>query len=129
MIVVDSSVWIDHFRNNATTPVKKLRALPKPGRLIVGDLVLLEVLQGARDHRHAIRLEQIMRQFRVEAMLDADLAAKAAANYRMLRDRGITIRKTPDLIIATFCGERGHSLLHDDRDFDAIAGPLGLVIA
>ena len=126
MIVVDSSVWIDHFRNNATVSVQKFRDLGRPTRIVVGDLVLLEVLQGARDNRHAVRLEQILRQFRVEAMLDDAVAVKAAANYRMLRAQGITVRKTIDLIIATFCVERRHSLLHDDRDFDLIVPHIGL---
>jgi predicted nucleic acid-binding protein len=93
---------------------------------LVGDLVLLEVLQGARNDRHAAQIERELRVFKIERMLDDGIAVKAAANYRALRDRGITVRKTIDLIIATFCVERGHSLLHDDRDFDPVAAHLGL---
>jgi predicted nucleic acid-binding protein len=90
--------------------------------------VLLEVLQGARDDRHAQDVETELRVFRIERMLNDDVAVKAARNYRMLRGRGITVHKTVDLIIATFCVERGHSLLHDHRDFDVMAPHLGLNI-
>ena len=92
----------------------------------MGDLVLLEVLQGARDEQHAMRIEMDLREFRIERMLDEELAVRAAGHYRALRDRGVTVRKTVDLIIGTFCLERGHVLLHDDRDFNSMAMHLGL---
>jgi len=126
MIVVDSSVWIGHFRGTETRATNHLNAMIDEDEVIVGDLVLLEVLQGSRDDRHATLLERNLREFPVERMLDDVIAVKAATNYRMLRGRGITIHSTVDLIIATFCVERGHSLLHDDRDFDVIAPHLGL---
>jgi predicted nucleic acid-binding protein len=65
----------------------------------------------------------------VVSLVDAELAVKAAANYRLLRRRGITIRKTIDLLIGTFCIERGHTLLHSDRDFAPIESLLGLQTA
>ena len=126
MIVVDSSVWIGHLRNLETRAVRALRALDDPSLILVGDIVLLEVLQGARDEAQAIRIERDLRQFQVEAMMSGDLAVRAARNYRTLRERGVTIRKTVDVIIATFCVDRKHALLHDDRDFDAFADHLGL---
>ena len=128
MIVVDSSVWIGQSRGADTRAVSQLNEVIDENEIIVGDLVLLEVLQGARDDRHALRLERTLRQFPVETMLDEALAVKAATNYRMLRTRGVTVRTTIDLIIATFCVDRGHGLLHDDRDFEAMAIPLGLTI-
>ncbi len=67
-----------------------------------------------------------MRSFEVVPMLDDALAVEAAVNYRLLRQRGFTVRKTIDLIIGTFCIERGHELLHDDRDFDPMVRYLGL---
>ena len=97
--------------------------------ILVGDLILLEVLQGARDELAAARIERGLRRFEVVPLLDADLAPRAARNYRRLRDMGITIRKTNDIIIGTFCIERGCSLLHDDRDFVAMEAHLGLVAA
>jgi predicted nucleic acid-binding protein len=129
MIVVDTSVWIAHFRNQATPAVAALRALPNPNDIIVGDLVLLECLQGARDEAHASRIETSMRAFQIEAMLDADIAINAARNFRTLRALGQTPRKTIDTIIATFCIRKGYRLLHQDRDFEPMVVHLGLLAA
>jgi predicted nucleic acid-binding protein len=96
---------------------------------LVGDLILLEVLQGARDEAHSARIEGGLRRFDVVLLLDADLAPRAARNYRKLRDMGITIRKTNDIIIATFCIDHRCLLLHDDRDFGPMEEYLGLVAA
>jgi predicted nucleic acid-binding protein len=126
MIVVDSSVWIAHLRDLDSTAVRTLRTLDDPDMILVGDIVLLEVLQGARDEERAARIESDLRQFKIERMLDVQLAVRAARNYRNLRERGVTIRKTVDVIIGTFCIDNGHALLHDDRDFDAMALHLGL---
>src|SRR5205814_7301276 len=106
MIVVDSSVWIAQIRRTGAEALHKLRSIENLSGIIVGDLVLLEVLQGTRDDLHAAKIEREMRKFTVERMLDDSIAVKAASNYRMLRSRGITVRKTTDLIIATFCIER-----------------------
>jgi len=89
---------------------------------------LLEVLQGARDELHSSRIERDMRQFEVVPMLNDVLAVKAARNYRFLRRRGITIRKTVDIIVGTFCIEHNHELLHDNRDFSPMVEHLGLRI-
>jgi predicted nucleic acid-binding protein len=129
MIVVDSSVWIAELRGLDTEPVRTLRSITETDEILVGDLIMLEVLQGARDERHAARIERNLRQFRIERMLDDELAVSAAEYYRDLRKRGITIRKTIDLIIGAFCIARAHVLLHDDRDFDPMAAHLGLQVA
>lgn len=130
MIFVDSSVWIANLRGSESDAVRKLRSYADndDGQLLVGDLVLLEVLQGARDEAHAARIEQNLRRFPVAAMLDDGLAVQAARNYRSLRGRGITVRKTADMIIGTFCIEGGHTLLHEDRDFDPMVQHLGLQV-
>ena len=129
MIVVDSSVWIAHLRDIGSLAVGKLRAIEDEDEVIVCDLILLEVLQGARDEMHAARIEESLRQFEVVPMLDDALAVRAARNDRTLRQRGITVRKTIDVIIGTFCIERNHQLLHDDRDFDPMVRHLGLRVA
>lgn len=129
MILVDSSVWIAHLRAQRTKAVARLEAAARREPLLIGDLILLEVLQGARDEAHAARIERGLRGFAVVPLLDAELAPRAARNYRKLRERGITIRKTADVIIGTYCIERGHSLLHDDRDFEPMAEHLGLKFA
>lgn len=129
MTLVDSSVWIAYLRGHETTATAKLSALALANDVLVGDVIMLEVLQGARGDRHAAWLEQKLRLYQIVTLLNHDLAVLAAKNYRLLRSLGITIRKTPDLIIGTFCIEHGHRLLHADRDFDPMAAHLGLMVA
>ena len=128
MILVDSSVWISHLRGDRTQATAKLEAAAMREPLLIGDLILLAVLQGARDEAHAMRIERGLRSYAVVPLLNPDLAPHAARNYRKLRDLGVTIRKTADIIIATFCIERRHSLLHDDRDFAPMQQHLGLTV-
>lgn len=117
MIVVDSSAWIPYFHGVENHAVRLLDSIEDTTTIAVGDLVLLEVLQGARSDRSAYLIESELREFHVVAMLDDAVAVASAQNYRILRALGITVRKTPDLIIATFCIAGGHQLLHQDRDF------------
>ena len=127
MILVDSSVWIDHLRNAVTRPVSHLRSLiSREEELLVGDLILCEILQGLRTDTEARLVEEALREFEVVSLVGPELAVMAAANYRFMRSRGFTIRRTIDLIIGTFCIERGHFLLHGDRDFSPMAQYLGL---
>jgi predicted nucleic acid-binding protein len=129
MILVDSSVWIAHLRGRTTPATTKLKAAAEREPLLVGDLILLEVLQGARDNAHAARIERALREYAIVSLLDDRLAAQGARNYRRLRGLGLTIRKTADIIIGTFCIEHGHSLLHEDRDFEPMEKHLGLKAA
>lgn len=129
MIFVDSSVWIAHLRGHQTPATAKLEAAASSEPLLIGDLILLEILQGARDEVHAARIERSLRRYAVVPLLNANLASRAARNYRKLRSLGITIRKTADIIIGTFCIEHGHVLLHDDRDFAPMEEHLGLLVA
>ena len=128
MILVDSSVWIAQLRGRTTPATVKLEAAAAREPLLIGDLILLEVLQGARDEVHDARIEQALRQYAMVPLLGADLASRAARNYRRLRELGITVRKTADIIIGTFCIEHHHALLHDDRDFDPMQRHLGLEV-
>jgi predicted nucleic acid-binding protein len=130
VIVVDSSVWIAQLRGEDSAATRKLGMIVERAddRVLVGDLILLEVLQGARDEAHAARLERALLLYPVAAMLDETIAVQAARNYRHLRGRGVTVRKTVDMIIGTFCLVQGHVLLHDDRDFDPMAIHLGLEV-
>jgi predicted nucleic acid-binding protein len=127
VIVVDSSVWIDSIRHELTPQVDVLRRIDVD-QLIVGDLIMLEVLRGVRTEREAAKHEQRFRALGVTALSDPDIAAIAASNYRKLRARGITIRSSIDVLIATYCMERGHRLLHQDRDFDPFERYLGLEV-
>ena len=126
MIVVDTSVWIAHFRDEASAAVTKLRAMANPSDIIVGDIILLECLQGARDAAHAAQLEAALRAFQIEVMLGDQPAVEAARLYRALRALGQTPRKTIDVIIGAFCIRRGYQLLHQDRDFEPMSAHLGL---
>lgn len=126
MILVDSSVWIDLLNNAVSEPARQLRELIPTTPLLVGDLILLEVLQGLRNDAQSRLVEHSFRRFETVSLLDPELAVAAAAKYRYLRRLGITIRKTIDLIIGNFCIERGHSLLHSDRDFAPLQRFFGL---
>lgn len=126
MILVDSSVWIAHLRGRQTPETVKLEAAASREPILVGDLILLEILQGARDDAHAALIERGLRQYILVPLLDPDLAARAARNYRKLRELGVTVRKTADVVIGTYCIEHGHRLLHEDRDFAPMERHLGL---
>jgi predicted nucleic acid-binding protein len=117
MILVDSSVWIDYFLGRDTPQVEILDRSLGVMAVGVGDLVLTEVLQGFRDDKDYRIARSIMDELTVFEMLGKDLAIKSAENFRKLRKKGITIRKTADVIIATYCIEHGLPLLFSDKDF------------
>ena len=126
MIVVDSSVWIDYFNGTETSETTLLDSILGVNPIVVGDLILTEVLQGFRNDRDYRRARIALQTLIFEPMVGRDIALASARNFRVLRARGITVRKTIDLFIATFCMENGHHLLHSDRDFDPIREHLGL---
>ena len=117
MIIVDTSVWVDHF-NGKDTPETQILSTALSGHMVAtGDLILLEVLQGFRsdqDYNIAKKYFETLEQFE---MLGIDMALKAAENYRKLRKKGITIRKSADAIIASFCIQNAIPLLFSDKDF------------
>ena len=128
MILVDSSVWIDFFRGNDTPQVDRLDALFAQERIVVGDLILTEVLQGFRTERDFNLARKTLETFEIVDLGGADIALQAAKNFRTLRGLGFTVRRTIDTIIATKCIEAGFNLLHADRDFDPFATHLGLKV-
>jgi predicted nucleic acid-binding protein len=126
VILVDSSVWIDFFRNQPTPQAEWLdRNLGVEG-LIVGDLILAEVLRGFKDDRGFNEVRRMLGRLEQVSLCGEDLAVEAARNLRKLRSRGVTVRGTIDVIIATRCVVNGYRLLHCDRDFDAFEKHLGL---
>jgi predicted nucleic acid-binding protein len=127
VIVVDSSVWIDFLNGRDAPHVKRLRAIIGTDEVIVGDLMLCEVLQGLDDERTAREVEALMRRFEIVSMAGGAIAVTAARNFRSLRRRGITVRKTIDLLIGTWCIENRRPLLHNDSDFHLMARYLGLI--
>ena len=127
MVIVDTTVWIDYLRGTSNPEVRWLDRELQRQRLGLTDLILCEVLQGVRDKRTFDQVREELLNFQVFETGSIDLAVAAAENYRRLRQRGHTIRRTIDCLIATFCLENGHALLHRDRDFDAFES-LGLQI-
>ena len=126
MILVDSSVWIDFFNGRASRETDLLDDLLESDLLLTGDIILTEVLQGFRAESDFRRAKRALDQLEFRPMLGHAIALKSATNYRVLRAKGITVRKTIDMLIATFCIENRHELLHSDRDFDPIQQHLGL---
>ena len=127
MIVVDSSVWIDFLNGRGVRHVRRLQGVLGAEEIIVGDLMFCEVLQGLATERAAREVEALLSRFTVVAMGGTALAISAARNFRFLRQRGFTIRKTIDLLIGTWCIENRTALLHNDKDFQPMARHLGLV--
>ena len=126
MIFVDSSVWIDYFRGITTKETELLDELLGVEPIVIGDLVLAEVLQGFKSDRDFNQAKKLLTSLVMVDMLGHEIAIQAARNFRALRERGMTVRKTIDTIIATYCIENDLSLLHSDRDFDAFAEHLSL---
>ena len=129
MTLVDSSVWIDYFRGTSTAQTDRLDQLLGTEPLVIGDIVLAEVLQGFANDRDFNQAHRLMTSLAVVDIGGQDVAIQAAWNFRSLRARGITIRKTIDTLIATRCIENGLALLYSDRDFDPFVEHLGLASA
>ena len=129
MVLVDSGVWNDYFNGVATKETDLLERLLGREPVAVGDLVLAEVLQGFRDDRDYRTARALLGSLVVFDLLGARRAIKVAENYRALRRLGVTVRKTTDAVIATFCIEQGLPLLFADRDFDPFVAHLGLRVA
>ena len=129
MILVDSSVWIDYFRGVATPQSDRLDALLGVEPLAVGDVILTEVLQGFTSERAFEQALRLMISLSVVEIGGSQIAIQAARNYRTLRARGVTVRKTIDTLIATRCIEDNHALLYSDRDFEPFVEHLGLQVA
>ena len=128
MVIVDSSVWIDLLAQRETPHTVLLAKSIPYDQLGLTDLILFELLQGVRSDSRAEELQERMSQFTLWPTISPGLEVKAAQNYRSLRQRGITVCKTVDTMIATFCIEWGHELLHNDRDFDGFEKYLGLKV-
>ncbi len=126
MILVDSSVWIAYFNGIISPQTDWLDSALGKEMIIVGDLILAEVLQGFQHDRDFQKAKGLLSHFQFYEMLGRELAIKSAQNYRFLRKKGVTIHKTIDIMIGTFCIHHNMSLLHDDQDFDPLSRYLGL---
>jgi hypothetical protein len=128
MLLVDSTVWISYFNGQMTAETDYLDQKLSSRLILVGDLILAEVLQGFRTDAEFELTRVHLGRFVQRSMLTPSLAVASARNYRYLRQRGITIRKTIDCMIASYTIENGHELLHADRDFDPFELHLGLQV-
>jgi predicted nucleic acid-binding protein len=126
MVIVDTTVWIDYLRGVESQEALWLDQELSRQRLGLTDLILCEVLQGIRDQATFADARDRLSKLYLFQNGGKDLAIAAAENYRTLRERGYRIRRTIDCLIATFCLEAGHTLLHRDRDFDVFEKEMGL---
>jgi predicted nucleic acid-binding protein len=126
LILVDSSVWIDYFRGTQDPEADRLDALLGEEALIAGDIILAEVLQGFRSQRDFDAALRLFAALPTVDLAGREAAIDAARNFRRLRQRGVTVRKTIDTLIATWCIRNDVPLLFSDRDFDPFVKHLGL---
>lgn len=129
MILVDSSVWIQYFNGEVNPQTDYLDEILGVEPVGIGDLILLEVLQGFRSDLGYEKAKSLLMDLPVFEMLGKDQAVRTAENYRHLRKMGITVRKTIDTIIASYCISRGFPLLFTDRDFEPFVKYLDLKVA
>ena len=128
MTIVDTTVWIDYLGGTVNPHTDWLDRQVERQRLGLTDLIFCEVLQGIREEPDFRRVRRELSRFAIFQTGGEELAVASAQNYRLLRVRGYTVRKTIDCLIASFCLLDGHSLLHRDRDFDAFEQHLGLQV-
>ena len=128
MVIVDTSVWVDYLRGTDSPEAAWLDLELGRQRLGITDLILCELLKGVRDDSAFVRLQRELSKLEIHCTGGVTLAVAAAMNHRMLRNRGKTVRKTMDGLIASFCMAHGHALLHSDRDFEPFEEVLGLQV-
>lgn len=128
MLIVDSTIWIDYFNGSVTPQTDYLHNMLDKTPILIGDLILAEVLQGFRQDADFEKARRMLDKFLQVTMVNPALALQSARNYRSLRQKGITVRKTIDSLIAAYCIENDHELLHNDNDFDGYEKYLGLKV-
>jgi hypothetical protein len=128
MVIIDTTVWIDYLRGIVSKETAWFESELKRQRFGLTDLILCEILQGVPDENTARRVLRELSLFEIYNTGGEDMAAAAARNFRLLRQRGRTVRKTIDGLIATFCLRQGFSLLHRDRDYNPFEAVLGLSV-
>ena len=129
MMVVDTSAWIEFFKNGNQDVVEKVDDALQHDLIIMGDLIFCEIMQGIRSKKEQRRIASLFQSLPRRQMVGFHIAERSADHYRSLRARGITIRKTMDMLIGTFCAENGYTLIHYDKDFDRMARHIGLRLA
>ena len=128
MLVVDTTVWVDYFNGAENPQTDYLHAVLDQTPILIGDLILTEVLQGFRHDPDFEKVRRALGKYVQVNMVSPELAVQSARNYRFLRGKGVTVRRTIDSLIATYCIENDHELLHNDSDFDGYEKHLGLKV-
>lgn len=128
MILVDTSAWIEYFRNGVPSVARKVEKSLREEDVAIGDLIYCEIMQGIYSELQRKQVEDLLLTLPSFEMVGFEIADASAANYRLLRSKGVTVRKTIDVIIGTFCVENDLLLIHNDRDFDLMAKHIGLKI-
>ena len=126
MVMVDTSAWVEYFRGGLPRIVDKVDLCLEQDLVGIGDLVYCEVMQGIRSPREKGEVSTLLLSLPQFEMVGFSMAEKSAANYRLLRSKGVTVRKTIDVLIGTFCAEHGLQLIHHDSDFELMAKHIGL---
>lgn len=118
MLIVDSTMWVDYFNGIENPQTNYLHQIVDRTLILMGDLILAEILRGFRDHSDFEKARRIFGKFLQAGMVNPEFALQSARNYRLLRRKGVTVRKIIDSLIATYCIENEHDLLHNHSDFD-----------
>lgn len=127
MVIIDTSAWIEYFKNGLPSVVSAVERCLDENSVGIGDLIYCEVIQGISDKHERDQVSTLFLSLPRVNMVGFNIAEKSASNYRLLRSKGVTVRKTIDVLIATFCMENNFQLLHNNRDFDLIANHLPLL--
>jgi len=128
MVIVDTSAWIEYLGGGAAAVADKVDLCLDQDLVGIGDLIYCEVMQGIRLPRERREVSGLLLSLPQFGMVGFSMAEKSASNYRLLRSKGVTVRKTIDVLIGTFCAEHGLQLIHHDSDFDLMAKHIGLDI-
>ncbi len=128
MILVDTSVWVDYFNGIINQKTNKLDLILSNNVVITGDIILTEILQGFRNDKDYQTAKNYLDSLYYYQFIDKSMSIKAAENFRFLRKKGITVRKTTDILIGTFCIEYNIPLLHNDKDFQPMEEYLHLKV-
>lgn len=126
MVIIDTSAWIEYLKDGIPLVVKKVDQCLEQDLVGIGDLVYCEIMQGIRSPRERSKVSSLLLSLPQFNMVGFSIAEKSAANYRLLRSKGVTVRKTIDVLIGTFCAEQGFQIVHYDSDFDLMAKHIGL---
>jgi len=128
MVIVDTSAWIEFLNGSRSRVVAKVDRCLEQDLVAIGDLIFCEILQGIRSAGERNKISSLLLALPQFDIVGFSIAEKSAANYRLLRSKGVTVRKTIDVLIGTFCAEHGFQILHHDSDFDLMAKHMDLDI-